>query len=82
MSRKSISKTSKTDWARLEKMADDEIDLSEIPETTAEQLSRATLRFGGKAISTGDKQSNFFLEKRSKNSFASNRFASSHLLLK
>jgi len=48
MSRKSITKASKTDWARLEKMTDSEIDLSEIPEVTAEQLSRAPLRLGGK----------------------------------
>ncbi|NUO82709.1 hypothetical protein HUU05_21765 [candidate division KSB1 bacterium] len=50
MSRKSISKTSQTDWARFEKMTDGDIDLSEIPEVTAEQLSRATLRLSGKPI--------------------------------
>lgn len=43
--------TSQTDWARLEKMADSDIDLSEIPEVTAEQLARATVRLGGKPLS-------------------------------
>jgi hypothetical protein len=41
MNRKSTSKSSKTDWARLEKMTDAEIDFSEIPEITADQLARA-----------------------------------------
>lgn len=50
MNKKSISKASKTDWAKLEKMADSNIDFSEIPEVTTEQLSRATLRLGGKPI--------------------------------
>lgn len=32
-------------------MKDSEIDFSDIPEITAEQLSRATLRLGGKPVS-------------------------------
>lgn len=32
-------------------MADSDIDLSEIPEVTAEQLARATVRLGGKPLS-------------------------------
>ena len=34
-------------------MKDSDIDLSDIPEVTAEQMSRATLRLGGKAIPKG-----------------------------
>jgi uncharacterized protein (DUF4415 family) len=38
MSKKDILAKSQTDWARLEAMGDHEIDFSEIPELTAEQL--------------------------------------------
>lgn len=41
---------SQTDWERIDAMQDDEIDLSDIPEVTAEQMARATLRVGGKSM--------------------------------
>jgi uncharacterized protein (DUF4415 family) len=46
MNKPSSSSTSETDWARVTAMSDEDIDLSDIPETTAEQLSRATFRIG------------------------------------
>jgi hypothetical protein len=47
MSKKSTLKGSQTDRDALENMNDDDIDLSEIPEVTAEQIAQATLRIGG-----------------------------------
>jgi len=41
---------SETDWERINAMQDNEIDLSDIPEITAKQMTRATLRVGGKSI--------------------------------
>jgi len=53
MSKKSTSKASQTDWKRIAGMRDEDIDLSEIPEITAEQMSRAVLRVGGKPVTKG-----------------------------
>ena len=50
MSNESTLKGSQTDWEALEKMEDEDIDLSEIPEVTAEQIAQATLRVGGKPV--------------------------------
>jgi len=49
-------KGSQTDWEALEKMKDEDIDLSEIPEVTAEQIAQATLRVGGKPVATNKAQ--------------------------
>ncbi|MCP4415253.1 MAG: hypothetical protein GY805_01440 [Chloroflexi bacterium] len=38
MNKNSFSPKSQTDWARLDAMADDDIDFSDIPELTEEQL--------------------------------------------
>jgi uncharacterized protein (DUF4415 family) len=38
--------SSETDWERVLTMSDEDIDLSEIPEATAEQVARATFRIG------------------------------------
>jgi uncharacterized protein (DUF4415 family) len=46
MNKPSSSRTSETDWARVTAMTDEDIDLSDIPETTAEQLAQATFRIG------------------------------------
>jgi len=40
------SKTSQTEWERLASLSDEEIDTSDIPEPTPEQLARAVLRKG------------------------------------
>lgn len=38
-----------TDWKRLDRLRDEEIDLSEIPELTPEMFARAVVRRGLKA---------------------------------
>lgn len=55
MSRKNSSKASGTDWQRLDKMQDEDIDLSDIPEITEEQMARARIRIGGKPVPKGEK---------------------------
>ena len=62
MNNSSISRVSETDWEALEKMTDEEIDLSDIPEVTAEQMARAQLRVGGKPISKGKVRVNIYLD--------------------
>jgi uncharacterized protein (DUF4415 family) len=46
MNKPCSSSTSETDWARVTAMSDEDIDLSDIPETTADQLAQATFRIG------------------------------------
>jgi uncharacterized protein (DUF4415 family) len=53
MSKKPISESSRTDWPRLDAMRDEDIDLSDIPEVTEEQMARAKLRVGGKPVPRG-----------------------------
>ena len=62
MNSNSISRVSETDWEVLDKMSDDEIDLSDIPEVTAEQMARAKLRVGGKPVSKGKVRVNIYLD--------------------
>lgn len=62
MSKRSSSKTSRTDWNRIDKMRDEDIDLSEIPEITAQQMEQAVLRIGGKTVSKGKVQVNLSLD--------------------
>lgn len=57
MSRKNTSKASGTDWHRIDDMQDEDIDLSDIPEITEEQMARAKLRIGGKPVHKGEKVS-------------------------
>jgi len=49
------SKGSETDWERVEKMRDEELDTSDIPEPTPEQFARAVARRGLKPL-PGKKQ--------------------------
>lgn len=46
MKKKSASKKSQTDFARLDKMKDEEIDLSDAPEITPEMFAKAIVRRG------------------------------------
>jgi uncharacterized protein (DUF4415 family) len=62
MSNESTLKGSQTDWTALEEMEDEDIDLSEIPEVTAEQVAQATLRVGGKPVSRGKVRINIYLD--------------------
>lgn len=50
MNKTSTLEVSQTDWARISTMAENEIDLSDIPEVTEEQMKRATLRVNGKRV--------------------------------
>ena len=42
----STSRGSQTDWEYVDALQDEDIDLSDIPEVTAEQMARAQLRVG------------------------------------
>ena len=46
MKKRTTSKTSKTDWKRIDSMRDEDIDLSDIPEATAEDFARGVVRWG------------------------------------
>ena len=50
MKRSAISKKSRTDWARVDAMKDDEIDLSDSPEIEPEMFARAVVRKGLKPV--------------------------------
>jgi uncharacterized protein (DUF4415 family) len=63
MSKDSTLKVSQTDWEALEAMTDEDVDLSEIPEVTAEQIAQATLRVGGKPVSKGKVRVNMYLDE-------------------
>jgi len=62
MNNESTLKGSQTDWEALDKMEDEDIDVSEIPEVTAEQIAQATLRIGGKPVSRGKVRINIYLD--------------------
>jgi uncharacterized protein (DUF4415 family) len=53
---------SQTDWERIRTMEDKDIDLTDIPEITEEQLAQATLRVGGKPVSRGKVRVNMYLD--------------------
>ena len=46
MKKKSISRKSQTDFARLDKMKDEDIDYSDAPEITPEMFAKAIVRRG------------------------------------
>lgn len=50
MNKKNISSKSRTDFERLAKMKDSEIDYSDIPEITPEQFAKAVVRKGLKPV--------------------------------
>ncbi len=49
MNEQNISKDSQTDWARIDRMTDEDIDLSDIPEITEEMWAKAVWRKGSKS---------------------------------
>ncbi len=53
MSRKNIFGDSETEWRRIDAMRDEDIDLSDIPEVTDEQMAGARLRIGGRPVPKG-----------------------------
>ena len=50
MKKKHISPKSQTDWQRVDKLQDNEIDFSDNPEVTAEMFAKAILRKGLKPV--------------------------------
>lgn len=62
MNKNSTSKASQTDWDRVRAMSDDEIDYSDIPQITEEQMKRAVHRFGGKVVSRQKVRVNIYLD--------------------
>jgi len=62
MNKKSIIKDSQTDWERISKMSDEDIDLSDIPEVSEDKLKDAQVRFGGKPIPKEKIRVNIFLD--------------------
>lgn len=62
MSKKNIFKGSQTDWERINAMRDEDIDLSDIPEVTEEQMTRAKFRIDGKPVQKGKVRVNILLD--------------------
>jgi len=59
---KTTLESSHTNWEVLEELKDEDIDLSEIPEVTAEQIARSSLRVGGEPISRRKVRVNIYLD--------------------
>lgn len=68
MSKSSTSRTSrratasKTDWPRIKAMRDADIDLSDIPEITAEMAAHGVVRVAGKVVPRGKKRLTMYLD--------------------
>jgi len=62
MSKSFSSKASQTDWERIDAMQDEDIDLSDIPEVTEEQMKQALLRVGGKPVERGQRHIEILLD--------------------
>ena len=64
MSRKSFIKDSLPKYVTTEKMQEEQIDLSDIPEITEDQIRKAKIRFGGKELPKGKVRVNIFLDAK------------------
>jgi len=62
MSKKFTSKDSQTDWERISTMQDEDIDMSDIPEVTENQMAGAKLRIGGRPVPKGKIRVNILLD--------------------
>ncbi len=51
-----------TDWARIRAMTDDEIDFSDVPQVTEEQLKLGVHRIGGKIVTKQKVRVNIYLD--------------------
>lgn len=57
MNKQNSTQESQTDWARIDAMTDEDIDLSDIPEITEEMWAKAVWRKGGaKPASLGSQE--------------------------
>jgi uncharacterized protein (DUF4415 family) len=54
---------SATNWARLEKMTDKDIDYSDIPKTTPEEFARAVVKRGGIPVQPEKEQISIRLDR-------------------
>ena len=50
MSKRAISKRSKTDWKRVDAMRDEDLDLTDHPEMSAEMFAKAVVRIGFRPV--------------------------------
>jgi uncharacterized protein (DUF4415 family) len=55
-------KVSKTDWPRIKAMRDADIDLSEVPEVTADMATQGIVRVAGKIVPRGKKRLTMYLD--------------------
>ena len=62
MKKSSFSKHSETDRDFLHNAKDEDIDLSDIPEITEEQIARAVMRVGGNPVPEGKVRVNMYLD--------------------
>ncbi|WP_225226079.1 hypothetical protein [Komarekiella delphini-convector] len=62
MSKSFFFKASQTDWQRIDAMQDEDIDLSDIPEVSEEQMKQAVLRVGGKPVERGQQRVDILLD--------------------
>ncbi len=56
MNKQNTTKESQTDWARIDAMTDEDIDLSDIPEITEEMWAKAVWRKGSKPIQVSSQE--------------------------
>ncbi len=62
MNKSFSSKASQTNWERIDAMQDEDIDFSDIPEVTEEQVRQAVLRVGGKPVERGQRPVDLLLD--------------------
>ncbi len=62
MNKNYSSEHSKTDWEHIKNLKDEDIDLSDIPEITEEQMAQATLRVSGKPAPQSKVRVNMYLD--------------------
>jgi uncharacterized protein (DUF4415 family) len=62
MNKNSTSRGSQTDWEYIDALQDEDIDLSDIPEVTAEQMAQAQLRVDGQPVPKGKVRVSMFLD--------------------
>ncbi len=62
MNKKSTLKDSHTNWERIKKLKEEEIDLSDTPEVTEDKLFNAVLRMSGRRVPRGKVRINILLD--------------------
>ena len=62
MRKNSTFKVSQTDWAYVDALQDEDVDLSDIPQVTEEQMAQAVVRVGGEPIPRSKVRVTMFLD--------------------